>query len=175
LRENEKSGMILSFPVNSQPSKFSLNPQVFRMVLIVLVALAVPLFVATLGFRQLTKKVPPEATAEPVMPELQAALEQAADKNWQPALEISDGRSVFFLAPSTSPEEVRKQVLSAVSELRGTVVPAAKGTGGGCILVQIPTAYAPEFESKALLGFVPKIAGNQPGKNRLYEIHFSNP
>lgn len=167
--------MLMDFPVNSQPSKFTLNPQVFRMLLIVLVALAVPLTVATLGFLQLTKKVPPEAAAEPAMPGLQAALEQAADKNWQPALEISDGRSVFYLEPSTSPEEARKRIASAVTELRGTVVPASEETGGGRILVQISAVRAPEFESKALLGFIPKIAGSQTGDTRLYEIHFSTP
>jgi hypothetical protein len=175
LRENEKGGMIMGFPVNSQSSKFSFNPQVFRMVLIVLIALAVPLTVAMLGFWKLTKGAPQEAVAEPAMPGLQAALEQAADKNWQPALEISYGRSVFYLAPSTSPEEARKRVASAVSELQGTILPASEEAGGGRILIQIPTAGASEFESKALLGFVPKIAGSQTGDTRLSEIHFSTP
>ncbi|MFZ4780052.1 MAG: hypothetical protein ACOYM3_32250 [Terrimicrobiaceae bacterium] len=67
--------MFASFQVNRQQTTFRVNFQVLQMIGILLVALAIPLTLVTLGIRQFTAK--PKAPA-PETQGLRAALEQAA-------------------------------------------------------------------------------------------------
>ena len=142
------------------------------MIGILLVALAVPLTLVTLGIRQYTAK---PKTSPPEMQGLRAALEQAADKGWQPPGEISDGRSVFALAASGNASEARKTVELSAQRLQGVVLPAPAGGGAERVLVKIPTANANAFESQALSGFAETQHGISNGESRVYELIFSAP
>lgn len=164
--------MFTSFPVSRQQSTFRLNFQVFQMIGILLVALAVPLTLVTLGLRQYTAKPKPA----PETQGLRAALEQAAEKSWQVPKTMADGRSVFVLSASGNAPDARKAVEQAAHKLQGVVLPAPAGEGGAeRILVQIPNGSAQAFESLALRDFAETQRGAREGESRLYELILSPP
>lgn len=165
--------MFVSLQVNRQQSTFRLNFQVFQMIGILLVALAVPLTLVALGIRQFTSK--PEIPA-PETQGLRVALEQAAEKSWQAPGAMADGRSVFVLSTSGHASEARKAVEQAARKLQGVVLPTSTGEGGAeRILVQIPNASAGPFESTALRDFAETQRGTPKGESRLYELVLSPP
>jgi hypothetical protein len=173
LRETRDCGIFVSIQVNRQQSTFRVNFQVIQMTGILLVALAVPLTLVTLGIRQFTSK--PKISA-PETQGLRAALEQAAEKSWQAPGAISDGRSVFAISASGSASDARKAVEQAAQSLQGVVLPASTAEDGAeRILVQIPAANASAFEERALRDFSQTQRGNAQGNTRLYELILSPP
>ena len=165
--------MFASFQVNRQQTTFRVNFQVLQMIGILLVALAIPLTLVTLGIRQFTAK--PKAQA-PETQGLRAALEQAAEKTWQAPEAMADGRSVFILPASGNPSDARRTVELAARKLQGVVLPASTGDGGAeRVLVQIPSTNASAFETQALREFAETQRGKPAGESRLYELILSTP
>lgn len=143
------------------------------MIGILLVALAVPLTLVTLGIRQFTAK--PKAPA-PETQGLRAALEQAVEKSWQTPEAMTDGRCVFILSASGNAGDARKTVELTARGLQGVVLPASTGEGATeRLLVQIPGTNASAFESQALREFVESQRGKPAGETRFYELILSKP
>ena len=143
------------------------------MIGILLVALAVPLTLVTLGIRQFTAKPKPTA---PETQGLRAALEQAAEKTWQAPGAMADGRSIFVLSAPGNAQDAKKAVGVAAQRFHGVVLPAPTREGGAeRILVQIPNASAQAFESEALREFSETQHGKPDGERRLYEFIFTTP
>ncbi|MEI8311620.1 MAG: hypothetical protein WCH98_12770 [Verrucomicrobiota bacterium] len=149
-----------------------MNIQVFQIIAIVLVALAVPLALVTLGISRYSSK--PEV---PEAPGLRAALEQAADKSWSSPEPLAGDRRVFTFSTPGNETEARKAVEQSARTLNGVVVPMTAGQRGeGRLLVRIPATNSHLFESAALLrNFAESQQGHPTGESHLYEIVFPAP
>lgn len=159
--------------VNRQQAAFRVNFRVIQMIAVALVALVVPLTLVMLAIRQFS---PPPRTSAPDTTGLRVALEQAAEKCWQPPGMMADGRSVFTLSSPANALETRRSVERSAQKLNGVVLSAAPDRGGGeRLLVQIPGAGAHVFESESLRNFVESQHGHPTGESRLYELIFPVP
>ena len=140
------------------------------MIAVVLLALAVPLALVTLGIRRYSSGAGADAQEQGG---LRVALEQAAEKSWQSPEPVSDGRSIFILSAPGSAAEARTAVEQSVRKLGGVVIPASNGLRGEeRLLIQIPGSGGQFFESVCLQSFVESQHGHATGECRLYELVF---
>ncbi len=111
------------------------------MILILFVALAVPLGAVSLGLtKYFTKPI-----AETEAPELREAMEQAADRNWNPPASIKENRPVFYPAPGTNPAQAKATLLAAVQRAQGSLLEGNQVADS--FLVQISASEAKSFEA----------------------------
>jgi hypothetical protein len=159
--------------VNRNQAAFRLNSQVILIFGVVLVALAVPLTSVMLGIRKFSvthRNSAPDTTG------LRIALEQAAEKSWQPPGMMADGRGVFTLSSSVNAVEAKRSVEQSAQKLNGVVLSTtANRADEEHLLVQIPAAGAHVFESEALRSFAESQHGHPTGESRLYELIFPAP
>jgi|GEM_PF-1815812 len=160
--------MFACFRVNFRQATFRVNLQVILMIALAGIALAVPLTLVMLAIRQFSS--PPRNQA-PDTTGLRVALEQAAEKCWQPPGIVADGRAVFTLSSPAHALETRRAVEQSAKKLNGVVLSATAGREGGeRLLVQIPGVGAHVFEAEALRNFVQSQHGRPAGESRLYEL-----
>lgn len=146
---------------NSEPENpqrpFRFNPKVAQMAGLVLVALALPLTLAILGFRDMRQPTPP-ANVEPA-PEiegLRGALETVVDSRWSaPVLDSGARRVVKEVANGDECLSIGNAVQEVAKKMQLTVViPEKIESGGTRWLVQMPVANVSAFELElGLLGF----------------------
>lgn len=159
-----------TFQVNPGPARFRLNPQVFQMIAVIFLLMAIPLTLVVLGGREIFFRKP--ASPAPEVPELRASLESVASKALPPPAGLGGGRR-FILESGADTAVHRDMVEKTAAELGGVVV-ASSLEDGVRLIVQIPTASASRFEEKALVGFQAQseTGGSAPG---FYEIVLPHP
>lgn len=160
-------------PEDTEKRPFRLNSKVVQVGALVLVALALPLTLAILGFRDMRK---PAATSEPAAGTevLRGALETVVDSRWSTPVLDTGSRRVLKEVPNgeeclrigNSVQEVAKKMDLTV------VIPEKIESGGTRWLVQMPAGSVSAFELElGLLGFTGLGAAIEPGNGVvLYEV-----
>lgn len=129
---------------------FRLNPRVFQIILVILLALALPLTCLIMGLREIHKNrlsMPSEPAAE--VPGLRRSLENVADMNLpSPALPSASCSTVFVLPDKTSLENRLIAIEAIIIKNGATFLPPLPDENGQFrILAQIPEAALSSFEN----------------------------
>lgn len=171
LAESPQAVHRLLLKVNPGPARFRLNPQVFLMIAVLFLALAIPLALVVLGGREILKPSRPA----PEIPELRASLEAVASQALPPPAELGGGRR-FVLTKEIDAAASRALIEETASALGGCVVESPVDTGG-CprLIVRIPSAAAARFEEAVLAKACIPQGGDSPSVAGLYEIFPSQP
>jgi hypothetical protein len=160
---------------NSERRPFRFNAKVAQVVALVMVALALPLTLAILGFRDMRK--PAESAAVESAPEvegLRGALETVVDARWSvPVLDSGSRRVVKEVANGDECLRIGNAVQEVAKSMDLTVViPEKIESGGTRWLVQMPAGRVSAFELElGLLGFTGLgAAQGPPNETVLYEV-----
>jgi len=148
--------------------KFQMSPQLLVMILISLLALALPLTILSIGLVRMSRQ-PGQPHPAPEAPGIRAILEKVADEKLSPAaLDDDRGQFVIFESPANRPQ-VRKRIEDAVQSLGGSVLQDNPQDG---LTVRIPADAANRFQTTALSGA--KVIAKPSIKNDLllYRIRF---
>lgn len=133
-----------------QTQRFQITPQLFVIIALVLVALALPIGLVIWAFAgPKTEAIEREAPAE-----LRDALTAIAEKGLPPATVDSSGRELFFEVADVP--KVASSLSSLASDLGGTSLEGAPESGALRILVSIQPEKFPEFARQTEL-----ITGNK--------------
>lgn len=160
-------------PENAEKRPFRFNSKVVHVGALVMLALALPLTLAILGFRDMRK---PAVTSEPA-PEvegLRGALETVVDSRWSaPVLDSGTHRVVKEVPNGDECLKVGNAVQEVARKMNLTVIiPEKIESGGTRWLVQMPVGSVSAFELElGLLGFTGLGAVAEPGSGVvLYEV-----
>jgi len=129
----------------SHASPFRVNAKVLQMIVLVIMALALPLTIAIFGIRDIRKSPQPAQEAEG----LRAVLENVVDQKWETPVLLGPGRSASREVPNAdvclkSGNDIQKLAL----EFGGAVLAPEKiETGGTRWLLQVPANRKTAFES----------------------------
>jgi hypothetical protein len=160
-------------PENAEKRPFRFNSKVVHVGALVMLALALPLTLAILGFRDMRK---PAVTSEPA-PEvegLRGALETVVDSRWSaPVLDSGTHRVVKEVPNGDECLKVGNAVQEVARKMNLTVIiPEKIESGGTRWLVQMPVGSVSAFELElGLLGFTGLGAVAEPASGVvLYEV-----
>ena len=145
-------------PDATPPRPFRFNSKVVLMAALVLVALALPLTLAIIGFRDMRQPVaiPVDPGPAPEIEGLRGALESVVDSRWSaPVLDSGARRVVKEVADGDECLRVGNAVQEVAKKMNLTVViPEKIESGGTRWLVQMPAGSVSAFELElGLLGF----------------------
>jgi hypothetical protein len=152
-------------PPQEAPKPFRMTPQVFLVLAIVLLALALPVTAVILGVMGFFG--PRTSAPAPEIPQLRQAVEAVADKTLVAPTLDADRR---VIALTGTPDEIRKR--------RGLLLSAAEEHGASVVdfqdrlLVTVPRANASAFELAAL---VPPASEPPASDPVLYQFSFPAP
>jgi len=144
-------------PENHPRRPFQWNAKVVQLAALVLVALALPLTLVILGFRDMRKPaVASELQSDAELDGLRGSLEKVVDSRWSAPVLESGTRRVVKEVPNG---EDCLRIGNAVQEVAGkmnltVVIPEKIESGGTRWLVQMPVGSVSAFELElGLLGF----------------------
>ena len=150
-----------------------LNPQMAMMIMLTLLALALPITILSIGLVQMSRSpaVPIDnQQPSPENPGLRAILEKVADEKLTPKT-LVDGRGqyVIFENPSRRPQ-LRKQIAATARSLGGSVLSSSSQDEG--MTVQIPSDAANRFQTLELSGAKIISEPSLKTENLIYLIRF---
>lgn len=155
-------------PDETPARPFRFNAKVAQVAALAMVALALPLTLAILGFRDMRHSAP-----APEIPVLRGSLEGVVDAQWSPP-DLSAGTRKFerAVADGDACLALGESVGTLAEGLGGTVLsPERIEEGGTRWVVQIPAGKAAEFDAGlGRLGFAGPGEPAAAGEPVLYEV-----
>jgi hypothetical protein len=154
---------------------FRFNPKVVQMAALVLVALALPLTLAIIGFRDIReiRQSAREAEVAAEIPVLRGSLESVVDAQWTPPdLSVGTRKVVREVPDGEACIGVGESVGALAKRLGATVLsPERIEDGGTRWIIQVPAGRVGEFE-EGLRGLSFEGVGDAPesGDSLLYEV-----
>ncbi len=152
---------------------FRFSPQLVAIVLVTLLALAIPLTILSIGIVRMGRRpvAPTVSLPAPEVPGLRAILERVADDKLAPG-QLSDGRGRIVVVESKENWNLAMlEIEKASRELGGTVAADTNG-GGRRLLIQVPAEVANRFQ--ASLAPSARVE-TEPARNasvQIYQVHF---
>lgn len=154
---------------------FRMNAPFFRIIALLLVALALPITLLVIGVRGWIAKPQKLPDEPPVQIEgLRATLEEVANKNMPSHLLADERRRFIFSGTKMEMDELRSRIEKSAASLHGTVVSSGEEAPQR-LLIQIPESTASLFESSVLQSARFQNDGGdseRQGNVRFYEIIF---
>jgi len=159
-------------PANEQTARFRLNPRVIQMIVVLMVALAVPVTLVVLGLRSMAGH---SSGPAPEVEGLRTSLESAADKHFPPPENLGGGRRFVFKAvtDASAQPSLLEQAAAAVG---GVAISSRQEDGSTRILIRVPPESSEYFERTSLEPCTESVLPGEPTQNSgLYEVLIPSP